>query len=42
MILIIVEIGSADSTVSSEKTTTDISHTFNKVSGGGEGTLSEW
>ena len=39
MILIIVEIGSVESTVLLEETTTDISHTINKVSGGGGGTL---
>ena len=39
MILIIVEIGSVESTVSLEETATDISHTINKVSGGGGGTL---
>ena len=39
VILIIVEIGSVESTVLLEKTTTDISHTINKVSGGGGGTL---
>ena len=39
VILIIVEIGSVESTVLLEETTTDISHTINKVSGGGGGTL---
>ena len=41
MILIIVKIGSVESTVSSEETTNDLSlsHTINKVSGGGGGTL---
>ena len=39
VILIIVEIGSVENTVSLEETTTDISHTINKVSGGGGGTL---
>ena len=35
MILIIGEIWSVESTVSLEETTTGISHTINKVSGGG-------
>ena len=39
MILIIGEIGSVESTVLLEETTTDISHTINKVSGGGGGIL---
>ena len=39
VILIISEIGSVDSTVLLEETTTDISYTFNKVSWGGGGTL---
>ena len=39
MILIIVKIGSVESTVLLEETTNDISHTINKVSGGGGGTL---
>ena len=39
MILIIVEIGSVENTVLLEETTTDISHTINKVSGGGGRTL---
>ena len=39
MILIIGKIGSVESTVSLEETTTDISQTINKVSGGGGGTL---
>ena len=39
MILIIGEMGSVESTVSLEETTTDISHTINRVSGGGGGTL---
>ena len=39
MILIIVEIGSVESTGSLEEKTTGISHTINKVSRGGGGTL---
>ena len=39
MILIIGEIGSVENAVLLEETTTDISHTINKVSGGGGGTL---
>ena len=39
VILVIVKIGSVENTVLLEKTTTDTSHTINKVSGGGGGTL---
>ena len=39
VITVIVKIGSVENTVLLEKTTTDISHTINKVSGGGGGTL---
>ena len=39
MILIIDKIDSVESTVLLEETTTDLSHTINKVSGGGGGTL---
>ena len=39
VILVIVKIGSVENTVLLEETTTDISHTLSKVSGGGGGTL---